>query len=136
MGAERSKSVSSADLLQAEDEGLGTEDLVDLPGLAESLFDDVAVVVVVLKRAGSENTPLGSFLSDGSPAPNPIPPIASPSWDEAANLHVVFEDVGGGRHVHDVVDDQLAEGRQQVSPLVQRLDLVGFVLLVALYRQK
>lgn len=30
----------------------------------------------------------------------------------------MFEDVGGGGHVHDVIDDELAEGGQQVSSLV------------------
>jgi len=48
------------------------------------------------------------------------------------HLHVVFEDVRGGRHIHDVVDYELAEGREQVSPLVKRLDLVGLVFLVTL----
>ena len=46
----------------------------------------------------------------------------------STNLHVVFEDVGGSGHVYDVVDDEFAEGRQQVPPLVQRLDLVRLLL--------
>lgn len=45
----------------------------------------------------------------------------------------MFEDVRSGGHVHNVVDDELAEGRQQVPPLVERLDLVGLVLLVSFY---
>lgn len=50
------------------------------------------------------------------------------------HLHVVFEDVCSSGHVHDVVDDEFAESSEQVSPLVQRLDLVGLVLLVSLCR--
>lgn len=48
----------------------------------------------------------------------------------------MFEDVGSSWHVHNVIDNKLAESRQQISPLVQRLNLVGFILLVSLYRQK
>lgn len=44
----------------------------------------------------------------------------------------MFEDVGCGGHVHDVVDDEFAESREQVSPFVESLDLVGLVLLVSL----
>lgn len=50
------------------------------------------------------------------------------------HLHVVFEDVCSSGHVHDVVDDEFAESSEQVPPLVQRLDLVGLVLLVSLCR--
>lgn len=53
------KSCVSAHLLQTEDEGLGTKDLVDLSGLTESFLDDVAVVVVVLR--GSKNIQFCSF---------------------------------------------------------------------------
>lgn len=53
-----------------------------------------------------------------------------------SHLHIVFEDVGSSWHVHNVIDNELAESRQQISPLVQRLNLVGFILLVSLYRQK
>lgn len=53
----------------------------------------------------------------------------------SGHLHVVFEDIGGSRHVYDVVDDEFAERRQQVSSFVESLDLVGFILLVALCRQ-
>ena len=42
-----------SDLLQTEDEGLGTLDLVDLPGLTHGLLDDVAVVVIVLQGEGA-----------------------------------------------------------------------------------
>lgn len=49
-------------LLQTEDEGLGTKDLVDLSGLAESFLDDVAVVVVILKPAGQERSTNTPFL--------------------------------------------------------------------------
>lgn len=52
-----------------------------------------------------------------------------------SHLHVVFEDVGSSRHVHDVVDDEFAESCEQISPFVQSLDLVGLVLLISLYRQ-
>lgn len=38
------------DLLQTEDEGLGTLNLVDLPSLTHSLLDDVAVIIVILQR--------------------------------------------------------------------------------------
>lgn len=54
----------------------------------------------------------------------------------SGHLHVVFEDIGSSWHVHDVVDDEFAERRQQVSSFVESLDLVGFVLLVALYGQR
>lgn len=37
------------DLLQADDERLGTLDLIDLPGFTHGLLDDVAVVVVILE---------------------------------------------------------------------------------------
>lgn len=40
-------------LLKAEDECLGALDLVSLPGFAQSLFDDVTVIVIVL-RTGNE----------------------------------------------------------------------------------
>lgn len=36
------------DLLQTEDEGLGTLNLVDLPSLTHSLLDDVTVIIVIL----------------------------------------------------------------------------------------
>lgn len=48
-------------------------------------------------------------------------------------LHVLFEDVCSCCHVHDVKDNKLAEGRQQVPPLVKSLDLIGFVVLIALW---
>ena len=47
----------------------------------------------------------------------------------------MFEDVGRSGHVHDVKDDEFAESCEQVSPLVKSLDLVGFILLVALCRR-
>lgn len=53
-----------------------------------------------------------------------------------SHLHVVFEDVGSSGHVHDVVDDELAESCEQISPFVESLDLVGFVLLVSLWGEK
>ena len=43
---------------------------------------------------------------------------------------VVFEDVGGGFGGHHVIDDQLAEGGQEVASLVQLLDLGVLVLLL------
>lgn len=52
------------------------------------------------------------------------------------HLHVVFEDVGSSGHVHDVVDYEFAESREQISPFVESLDLVGLVFLVSLWRQK
>lgn len=52
------------------------------------------------------------------------------------HLHVVFEDVSSSGHVHDVVDDEFAESREQISPFVESLDLVGLILLVSLYRQR
>ncbi len=48
----------------------------------------------------------------------------------------MFKDVGSSRHVYDVVDDEFAESRKQISPFVESLDLVGLVLLVSLYRQR
>ena len=48
------------------------------------------------------------------------------------DLHVVFEDVCRSGHVHDVVDDELAEGCQQVPPLMERFNLIGLVLLISL----
>lgn len=39
-------SSSVSHLLQTEDEGLGTEDLVRLSGFTESLLDDVAIIVI------------------------------------------------------------------------------------------
>lgn len=53
-----------------------------------------------------------------------------------SHLHVVFEDVSSSGHVYNVVDDEFAESCEQVPPLVQGLDLVGFVLLVSLCRRK
>ena len=47
-------------LLQAENERLGTLDLVRLPRLAQRLLDDVTVVVVVL-RTGEENTTVSTL---------------------------------------------------------------------------
>lgn len=47
-------------------------------------------------------------------------------------LHIVLEDVSCGAHIYNVKDDELAEGGQQIPPLVQSFDLVGLVLLVAL----
>lgn len=41
-------------LLQAEDECFGTLDLIDLPGSAHGLFNDVTIVIVVLNKG--ENT--------------------------------------------------------------------------------
>lgn len=48
------------------------------------------------------------------------------------HLHIVFEDVGSSRHVHDIVDDEFAESRKQISPFVESLNLVGLVFLVSL----
>ena len=48
----------------------------------------------------------------------------------------MFEDVSGSGHVYNIVDDEFTESCEQVSPLVESLDFVGFVLLVSLYRQK
>lgn len=52
-----------------------------------------------------------------------------------SHLHVVFEDVSSSRHIYDVVDDEFAESCKQISPFVESLNLVGFVLLISLYRQ-
>lgn len=49
-----------------------------------------------------------------------------------SHLHIVFEDVGGSRHVHNVIDDEFAESGEQVPPLMKSFDLVGLVLLIAL----
>lgn len=38
------------DLLQTEDERLGTLDLVDLPSLTHSLLDDVTIIIIILKE--------------------------------------------------------------------------------------
>ena len=43
---------SATHLLQTEDECLGAQDLVHLPGLAQSLLDDVAIVIVILWEWG------------------------------------------------------------------------------------
>lgn len=53
-----------------------------------------------------------------------------------SHLHIVFEDIGSSGHVYDVVDDEFAESCEQVSPFVKSLNLVGFILLVSLYRQR
>ncbi len=47
----------------------------------------------------------------------------------------MFEDVSSSRHVYDVVDDEFAESCEQISPFVQSLNFVGFVLFVSLCRQ-
>lgn len=52
------------------------------------------------------------------------------------HLHIVFENVCSSRHVHNIVDDEFAESCEQVSPLVESLNLVGLVLLISLYRHK
>lgn len=52
------------------------------------------------------------------------------------NLHIVFEDVSSSRHVYNVVDDEFTESCKQVSPLMESLDLVGFILLISLCRHK
>lgn len=36
------------DLLQTDDERLGTLNLVDLPSLTHSLLDDVSIIIVIL----------------------------------------------------------------------------------------
>lgn len=38
------------DLLQTEDERLGTLNLIYLPSLTHSLLDDVAIIVVILEQ--------------------------------------------------------------------------------------
>lgn len=39
-----------SDLLQTEDERLGTLNLVNLPSLTHSLLDDVTIIIVILQR--------------------------------------------------------------------------------------
>lgn len=43
-------SSSVSHLLQTEDEGLGAQNLVRLPGFTESLLDDVTIVIIILKQ--------------------------------------------------------------------------------------
>lgn len=57
-------------------------------------------------------------------------------FSSSTHLHVVFKDVSSSRHVHDVIDDEFAESRKQIPPLMERLDLVGLVLLVSLFAHK
>lgn len=49
------------------------------------------------------------------------------------HLHIVFENICSSGHIYNVVDDEFAESCEQVSPLVESLDLVGLVLLISLY---
>lgn len=42
-------SSSVSHLLQTEDEGLGTLNLVCLSGFTQSLLDDVAIIVIILR---------------------------------------------------------------------------------------
>lgn len=41
---------SVSHLLQTEDEGLGTENLVGLSGFTKSFLDDVAIIIIVLRQ--------------------------------------------------------------------------------------
>lgn len=41
---------SVSHLLQTEDEGLGTENLVRLSGFTQSLLDDVAIIIIILRQ--------------------------------------------------------------------------------------
>lgn len=42
--------LSSSHLLQTEDEGLGAQNLVRLPGFTQSLLDDVTIVIIILRQ--------------------------------------------------------------------------------------
>lgn len=53
-----------------------------------------------------------------------------------SHLHVVFEDVSSSSHIYNVVDNEFAESCKQISPFVESLNLVGFILLISLYRQR
>lgn len=53
-----------------------------------------------------------------------------------ANPHVLLEDVSSGLHFNHTVDDELAVGSQQVSPLVQSFDLHGLVVLLPVWRRQ
>lgn len=57
------KAPSLSHLLQTEDECLGTEDFVRLSGFTESLLDDVAIVIIILRqRNETVNSPKLSEL--------------------------------------------------------------------------
>lgn len=43
-------SLSESHLLQTEDECLGTENLVCLSGFTQSLLDDVAIIIIILRQ--------------------------------------------------------------------------------------
>lgn len=42
-------SSSASHLLQTEDEGLGTENLVRLSGFTQGLLDDVTIIIIILR---------------------------------------------------------------------------------------
>lgn len=44
------ESLVMSHLLQTENESLGTENLVRLSGFTQSLLDDVAIIVIILKK--------------------------------------------------------------------------------------
>lgn len=114
----------SSYLLQAKDERLGTEDLVNLSGFTQSLLDDVSIVIIILKHNNNIKQ-----LTVGET--EPVFPAAGLLY-----LHIVLEDIGGSRHVDYIVDDEFTESCEQVSPFVQSLNLVGFVFFVSLCRHR
>ena len=110
---------------------------VDLSRFAQRRFDDIAVIVVVLKSFRSNQihvriSLINSFMS-----------VYHRLWYACTYVsencvctctctdpHVELEHVGGDADGHDVVDDELAEAGQEVAPLVQLLDLLVLVGVV------
>lgn len=138
------------DLLQTENERLGTLNLVNLPSFTHSLLDDVAIIIVILQKKKNLNRHINClFMWESVYSLTNVgqicllkslpPPSRSVNGYEGqlflndrnlTNPHVLFEDVCSSLHFNHAVDDQFTVGSQEVSSLVQSFNLYCLIVLL------
>lgn len=109
LGGMRKSSVSSSpstDLLQTEDEGLGTLNLVDLPSFTHCLLDDVTIIVVILLRKKGERVSEASSCTDWTVYKLAgLHPTNARTMRTTPYPHVLLEDVRSSLHFHHTIYD-------------------------------
>lgn len=125
------------DLLQTENECLGTLNLVDLPSFTHSLLDDVTIIIIILQRKENYKD-IKNYLCIRELINMSLMSLSE--WlrgtindKSLTNPHVLFEDVCSSLHFNHTVDDQFTVGSQEVSPLVQSFYLYCLIILLPIW---